>query len=613
VPIAPLVACAVLIISFAGILPASATQHVVLLFDERPELPGLAALDAEFVRTIQAKSSERIEIYREEMDRSRFGPDYQILLRDFLREKYAKKKINAVVAVLGPALDFLLEHASEIFPGTPIVFCGIDRAELGDRTLPPQVRGVLMKREFVPTLQLALGLHRDTKQAIVVAGTSDFDVGLLDQAKREFQPYADRVAITYAPPLPLQALLAELGHLPPDSIVLFTTFFKDGAGESFVPHDVVPLVSRAANAPLYGFLDQYLGRGIVGGSLYGASAQGVGAAELVLQSLSGVQQGPQLLEPPATKVQFDWRQMQRWGISEASLPPGSEIRFRDLGLWDHYKTPILAILAAVVLQTGLIAWLIYEHRRRSLAEVHSRNAMAELTNMNRLAAAAQLSASIAHEVNQPVTGIVLMASAALRRLALEKPDLGKIRDMLTDIVSAAQHTGDIITGVRTMFKKDTNEKVAINLNNLINTVLALLRLDLQKDDIRVETQLDEQLPAVTGDAVQLQQVILNLIVNAAEAMRAVEPRVLRIQSNRTVSGAARVSIEDSGPGINESERARIFDPLFTTKPGGMGMGLSICHSIIENHGGMIWVTAAPSRGAIFRFELPPAGPKPAML
>jgi len=169
----------------------------------------------------------------------------------------------------------------------------------------------------------------------------------------------------------------------------------------------------------------------------------------------------------------------------------------------------------------LISWLIYEHRRRSLAEVQSRNALAELAHMNRLETAGQLSASIAHEINQPITGMVLKASAALRWLAVEKPDMDRIRTILTDIVGAGERTGAIITGVRAMFTKDASAKVPLNLNNLITTVLALLRLDLQKDNVRVETQLDEQLPAVIGDAVQLQQVILNLVVSAADAMRAV--------------------------------------------------------------------------------------------
>jgi C4-dicarboxylate-specific signal transduction histidine kinase len=232
--------------------------------------------------------------------------------------------------------------------------------------------------------------------------------------------------------------------------------------------------------------------------------------------------------------------------------------------------------------------------------------MAELASMNRLATAGQLSGSIAHEINQPITGIVLKASAAQRWLAAEKPDIEKLRTILADIVGAGERAGTIVSGVRAMFKKETNAKTPINLNNLINTVLSLLHLDLQKDDIRVETQLEDVLPIVTGDPVQLQQLILNLIVNAAEAMRTVQLRVLRVQTNRSPSGTVCVSIEDTGPGISEADRAHIFDPLFSTKASGMGMGLSICRSIIENHGGKIWVGPAASGGALFQFELPAA-------
>ena len=133
-----------------------------------------------------------------------------------------------------------------------------------------------------------------------------------------------------------------------------------------------------------------------------------------------------------------------------------------------------------------------------------------------------------------------------------------------------------------------------------------MRVDLQKDDVRVETQLDDQLPAVIGDPVQLQQVILNLIVNAADAMRGVERRLLKIETSRTPSGMIRVSIEDTGPGIRDADRDRIFEPLFTTKSSGMGMGLSICRSIIESHGGTISVAAGAEKGTIFCFELPTA-------
>ena len=155
---------------------SAATRHVVLLFDERVELPGLSLLDAELVRTLRSNFTEPVEVYREAMDLSRFSSNsYKTLLRDFLRAKYADKKIDVAVAIMAPAFDFLLAYGDLIFPGTPIVFSGLDRQQLGTRSLPPNVYGVLIKREFAPTLDLVLRVHPTTEHFVVVAGTSDYD------------------------------------------------------------------------------------------------------------------------------------------------------------------------------------------------------------------------------------------------------------------------------------------------------------------------------------------------------------------------------------------------------------------------------------------------------
>jgi hypothetical protein len=268
----------------------------------------------------------------------------------------------------------LLNHGSVIFLGTPIIFCGIDKTELGNRVLPPHIRGIVLKREFAPTIEIALKLHPKAERAVVVAGTSDFDGRLLEQAKREFRFYEERLDIQYLMTLPLQNLLAELSHLPPQTLVFYTSLFRDGAGDSFVPYEVVERVSAAANAPTYGFLDQYVGRGIVGGNLYSVSTHGAETAKLALRVLAGTEAlGPQVYEAPIQKLIFDWRQLQRWGIPESKLPAGSEIRFREPSEWDQYKRQILGVTAAILAQALLIGWLLHErqYRRREIPEGES--------------------------------------------------------------------------------------------------------------------------------------------------------------------------------------------------------------------------------------------------
>ncbi|MGA8697178.1 MAG: ATP-binding protein [Xanthobacteraceae bacterium] len=605
-----LAVCTGLTVWIASALPASsATRRVVLLFDERPELPGLALLQADLVRTLTSNSTDRIEIYNEAMDLSRFGSNnYQPLLRDFLRTKYADKKIDVAIAILSPSLDFLLNYGSDIFPGTPVVFCGIDKTELGNRLLPPHVRGVLLKREFAPTVEIALSLHPKTERAVVVAGTSDFDTRLLELAKIDFGFYEDRLDFQYLTTLPLQDLLTELSHLPARTLVFYATIFRDGAGETFVPHEVVERISAAANAPTYGFLDQYIGRGIVGGNVYSISAHGVETAKLALRVLAGSKSlGPQVYEVPVNKLLFDWRQLQRWGISEAKLPAGSEIWFREPSAWEQNRTAILGITAAILTHAMLIGWLLHERQYRQRAERRARESLFELTQMNRMATAGELSAAIAHEIKQPLTGIVTMANAALRWLSRESPDIGRARDAMDKVVAAGHHASDVITNVRELFGKDTQEKAPTDINKLIRTALGLVDMDLRKHSIESQVNLNEPLPSVVGNEVQLQQVILNLVMNAIDSMNSAESAVLSIKSETTEHNGVRVSIADTGSGISLANLNRIFKPMFTTKAHGMGMGLLICKSIIESHNGRIWVSAGVPRGSIFQFELPTGG------
>jgi C4-dicarboxylate-specific signal transduction histidine kinase len=230
--------------------------------------------------------------------------------------------------------------------------------------------------------------------------------------------------------------------------------------------------------------------------------------------------------------------------------------------------------------------------------------MAELTHMNRVATAGVLAASIAHEINQPLTGIVVSASAARRWLALRQPSIEEARDALDQIERDGHRAGEIITSLRGMFKKETQARKPIDINKLIFTVLAIVRHELQKHGVELRIELDESLPALEGDRVQLQQVVLNLVMNAIEAMQSSAPRTLSIRSCLSKPNFVHIAVEDTGTGIDPSNHDHIFNPMFTTKERGMGIGLSVCQSIVKSHNGRIWVTRGIEKGSIFQFELP---------
>jgi PAS domain S-box-containing protein len=249
---------------------------------------------------------------------------------------------------------------------------------------------------------------------------------------------------------------------------------------------------------------------------------------------------------------------------------------------------------------------IQDITERKHAQDGLHEAQMELAHVNRIATMGQLSASIAHEVNQPIAAVLMNAGAALRWLGAQTPDLQETRDALSRIVKDAKRAGEIIDRIRALIKKAAPQKDRLDVNEAILEVVALARSELLRDRVSLQTLLADDLPLVQGDRIQLQQVLLNLIVNAVEAMRAVSDgaRELRVGTEKDASGGVHVAVRDTGPGLDPQNGGRLFEAFYTTKPSGMGMGLSICRAIIEAHGGRIWAGANAPKGAVFQFTLP---------
>jgi PAS domain S-box-containing protein len=252
-----------------------------------------------------------------------------------------------------------------------------------------------------------------------------------------------------------------------------------------------------------------------------------------------------------------------------------------------------------------VAFVLDLTERKRAADVRRELQMA-LAHENRLATMGQLTASIAHEVNQPIGAARNNAYAALRFLASDPPDLAEVTEALEGVVSDTYRAGDIIGRIRDQVKKVPPRKEGVDLNDAIEEVLALVRGELTKNLVSVRTQLSERLSPAHGDRVQLQQVMLNLILNAIEAMASVddEVRELVISTGWSEASGLLVAVGDSGPGVAPGDRERIFESFYTTKAGGVGIGLSICRSIIDAHGGRLWADTHRPRGAVFRFTLP---------
>lgn len=268
------------------------------------------------------------------------------------------------------------------------------------------------------------------------------------------------------------------------------------------------------------------------------------------------------------------------------------------------RTPLAVAIAGFVLAD--LAALFASALKRKRADEALRQTQADLAHVQRVTAMGELAASITHEVMQPLGAGMNNAGAASRWLGAQPPNLDNARQALDRAVNDGMRAAEIIGRIRTLMKKQPPRKDALEVNEAIVEVIALTRGEVMENNVSVQTQLAEGLPLIQGDRVQLQQVILNLIINAVQAMSGISEgsRGLLISTGKDASGRVLVAVQDSGPGLSPESFERLFDSFYTTKPGGMGMGLSICRSIVEAHGGRIWATPNAGPGITMQFTLP---------
>src|SRR6476646_10585253 len=332
---------------------------------------------------------------------------------EYLRALFAKQPLDLIVSVGAPAANCVQRHRQRLFAATPMVLMAVDQRRVQYSDLTANDTAVAVRINYLSAFENILQVLPDTKDVLVVVGTSPIEKFWKEAIGKEVEPLANRIKLSWTDELSFGALLKQASALPPHTSIFWELMIVDAAG--VVHEGDVPLtrLHAVANAPIFSYDESFFGSGIVGGPLLLAADTGRQTAAAAIRILNGEKPGE--IRPPPVQFAspvFDWREMQRWGISENSLPPGSEIRFRNPTAWQQYRGYILAVIAAILIQAALIFWLLYEHRRRRTAEVEARQRMAELAHMNRHATVGELSASLAHEINQPLGAILAHAETA---------------------------------------------------------------------------------------------------------------------------------------------------------------------------------------------------------
>lgn len=593
---------------------ADRPKRILVLHSFNMPLPAHLEVDRGLKAGYRTTGKQPVEWDTEYLDLVRFGdPGYLDLLQDLLRRKYGPDHhpVDLVIPVLPPAITFFLTYGESILPGVPVVVCCEVKELLQHVPQNPQVAGTVMNLTRGDNIRLMRSLLPGTRRVVFVAGSSHLDRQIEYLATVFAKTHPAKVEITCLNDFSFNDLGEKIAALPRDAAILYLQITRDNQGNLMLPQDGLALVAQAAKVPVYGVAETWLGKGIVGGYLFRFEEIGRKTGELAARILNGERPENVSTVPVFMHPMFDWRQLQRWGIPEKRLPPGSIVRFQKPTLWEEHGKEIVGVILLLACQSILIGALLIQRTRRRKAELEAQQRRDELARVSRVATVGELTSCLAHELNQPLTAIVTNAQAGLRLLLREAPDLMEVEGALRDIAKDGMRSGEIMKRLRGLLQKSEMEKAPVQLNELALGIVDLAQAEFSQAGVTLKHKLARELPWVKGDRIQLEQVVLNLLANALDTVRS------QLHGFRKVSLSTwsedgrevRLEVRDSGPGLSPKTLDHLFEPFFTTKSGGMGMGLSVSKSIIEAHGGRLWAAPNKGWGASFHLSLPAAGEK----
>jgi signal transduction histidine kinase len=551
----------------------------------------------------------QVQLYSEPLDQLRFPSGIEPLQIALLSKKYEAVPIDLVMAVGPAALDFVQRNRKTLWPRVPIVFAAVPRDAPNETPRPIDTTGVYFDVDIDNTLALVLSLQPTAKRLVVVGGNTPFDLEWNERLRRQDERLLHGIQMEFVNDRTLEEAAAYLEGLPPSSAVLFTSMSRDRLDSTYTARHAAGVLSRASRAPVYSIFATTLGSGVIGGSMTSLEDEAIAAAKLAVDVLrAGSANGIAAQASPPARCVLDYRVLERFDIADNAVPRGCDIRFRPPVIWRDYPLQFAVAIATIAILASLIAALLLQRKRRQEADVAIAKLRNTLFHASRLGVVGELTASIAHEINQPLGAILSNADAAEMMMERPTPDISMLRRILVDIRRDDLRASAVIRRIRGLVSSRETEPVRVNVNDLATEVLALLENEARRRDVTFDASLIDGLPPILGDRIQLQQVMLNLLVNAMDAM-ADTPEARRVVAITTApigDGRVELAVSDRGHGIASENMPRLFESFWSTKPQGMGLGLSIVKSIVEAHGGSIHAENNANGGATFRVLLPVA-------
>jgi signal transduction histidine kinase len=579
----------------AEVVWAAEQKQVLALYSTGREAQIAATGERELPRILDRGLARNLDYYSEYLDAGRIAdPQYQEGFRDFLALKYRGRRFDVVLAMLDVSIEFLGRYREELFPGTPVVFFALRPIE---RRIPNST-GVIGQVDFGGTVTLATTLQPDTREIVVVSGASSRDREFESEARRQLALFEPRLTITYLAGLPTSELERRLSTLAPHAVVYYLLVYEDGVGRNFQPLDYLERLAAVSNRPIYSWVDSTLGRGALGGSMQRLDAQVDAAAELALRVLRGEAADSIPISSPNLNVgQVDWRQLRRWGISEARIPDGVHVLFREPGLWQRYRTYIVVALAVLLAQTVLIAGLLVQAGRRRQAEARARASETKLRrSFERIRALGRRLLSeqegersrIARELHDDVSQQIALLTFNLQLLSGEGPS--RPNDSLPLAREALDHAYGIARSVHDLSHRLHPAK--LRLIGLVPSLESLER-EFSRADLAVSVTHDGVPPDIPFDVTLcVFRIVQEALRNAAKHSAA---SIAKVHLGSDESGLL-LTIADDGVGFDVEAVSRD------------GLGLVSMSERLEPLGGTLKIESRPGQGTRLEVRLPHAHP-----
>jgi signal transduction histidine kinase len=450
---------------------------------------------------LDQRSGQPVNVVQVVVSQSRLVGAPEQAIVDYIRSIFADRPgPDLIMTVAGPATVFARKYRQQLFPEVPLLFAAVDRRYLGSAPLGENETAVAVGGDFPGLVDQILQLLPGTHQVFIVMGSGPLAAFWHQELETLFARFRNRLTFIWSEDLSLAEILRRCASLPSHSAILYLAFGTDAQGGLYADERVLADLHAAANAPLFSPHSVLLGAGIVGGSLVSIDDLSRSAADAAIRILDGAPPGNVKIPPqPPGAPTFDWRELQRWGIPESRLPPGSVVRYRAPSLWRAYRGAVLSAAGVLAVQSLLIAGLLYQRRARQRAEIDSRRNLALAADASRRQTMSALTSSIAHELSQPLNSMMLNAQALQMMVTTNRATADTIGEVLSDIETQGVRATQIIDRHRMMLRSHQLDKKPIDIHAVINESVALVAHDMKAHQIVVAAELPPAPCVISGD------------------------------------------------------------------------------------------------------------------